>query len=68
MTYKELARKLQEIGVKETERSIATKINRGAYSFVFFVQVMRALKLNTMDMRSFGTPEVPKRCHLHERG
>lgn len=61
VTYKALASKLQEIGVDETERSIATKINRGAFSFVFFVQVMRALKMKTADLRTFGTPKVPSR-------
>ncbi|SFU26332.1 DUF6471 domain-containing protein [Paraburkholderia aspalathi] len=42
--YKQLAVLLEGLGVKETERSIANKISRGAFTFVFFLQCMKALR------------------------
>jgi hypothetical protein len=43
MGYKQLAVLLEGIGVEETERSIASKISRGAFTFAFFLQCMKAL-------------------------
>lgn len=42
--YKQLAVLLEGLGVGETERSIANKISRGAFTFVFFLQCMKALR------------------------
>ncbi len=39
----QLAKLLQASGVEETTRSIANKVSRGTFSFVFFLQVMRVL-------------------------
>ena len=41
--YHELAIKLNEIGIEETQGSISNKISRGTFSFVFFMQCMEAL-------------------------
>lgn len=41
--YAELQEKLATIGVEETVNSINVKINRGSFSFVFFLQVMKAI-------------------------
>lgn len=43
VTYDRLAQRLQSVGVQETTRSIANKMSRGTFSFVFFLQCMRAL-------------------------
>ena len=43
VNYEELIRQLQKIGVEESYKGIANKINRGAFSFVFFMQCMTAL-------------------------
>jgi hypothetical protein len=43
LTYAMLARRLQELGVKETERSVANKMSRGTFSFVFYLQCMSAM-------------------------
>ena len=43
MTYEQLAEKLAEIGVNDLARNIINKINRGAFSAVFFVQCLRAI-------------------------
>ena len=44
--YEELVLRLAEIGVKETYKGIASKINRGTFSFAFFMQCMKALNIN----------------------
>jgi 3-mercaptopyruvate sulfurtransferase SseA len=40
VTYRQLAEKLGEIGVHETERNINNKISRGGFSAAFFVQCL----------------------------
>jgi len=44
--YEELIRRLGELGVEESYKGIANKINRGAFSFVFFMQCMKVLGKN----------------------
>ena len=51
ITYRELARRLQELKVIETERSIASKLSRGSFSFVFGLQCCRALGIKTLEVR-----------------
>jgi hypothetical protein len=41
--YEELIRRLDVIGVKESYTGIAAKINRGTFSFAFFMQCMKAI-------------------------
>lgn len=43
--YKLLEAKLKGIGIEETYNSIANKINRGSFSFAFFMQCMKALDI-----------------------
>lgn len=43
VTYSLLAKRLQSIGIRETERSIANKMSRGTFSFAFFLQCLTAL-------------------------
>lgn len=46
--YEELIKRLSELGVKESYKGIANKINRGAYSFAFFMQCMKAVNQKTI--------------------
>jgi len=46
--YRELAEKLEPLGVKETERNIANKIARGGFTAVFFVQCLVAIGCHTV--------------------
>lgn len=48
LTYQRLAVRLQAIGIKETERSIANKMSRGTFSFMFFLQCMHAIGVKTV--------------------
>ncbi len=40
--YKQLAERLEAIGIHETERNINNKISRGGFTAVFFVQCLEA--------------------------
>ena len=41
--YDALCRKLKDIGVEESYKGVANKINRGSFSFAFFLQCMKAI-------------------------
>ena len=43
LTYQDLADKLAEGGVRETETNLRTKISRGTFTAVFFVQCLKAI-------------------------
>jgi hypothetical protein len=44
--YEELINRLDAIGIKESYTGIAAKINRGTFSFAFFMQCMKVLGVN----------------------
>lgn len=46
VNYEQLIQLLAVIGVDENYKGIANKINRGTFSFVFFMQCMKALGVN----------------------
>lgn len=48
ISYDQLQQKLAQIGVQETSNSINVKINRGTFSFVFFLQTMKAIGAKTL--------------------
>lgn len=48
ITYDQLQEKLAQIGIEETANSINVKINRGSFSFVFFLQTMKAIGAKTL--------------------
>ena len=48
LSYRDLAKKLQSIGVKDSERNISNKISRGTFTAVFFVQCMTAIGCSTV--------------------
>lgn len=43
INYDILIERLKDIGIEENYGSLSTKINRGAFSFLFFLQCMKAL-------------------------
>lgn len=59
VTYERLAKRLQAIGVQETVRSIANKMSRGSFSFVFFLQCMKALGAQSVTVSLPGEATVP---------
>lgn len=44
--YGELRDRLEALGVEESYGGLATKINRGKFSFAFFLQCMQTLEKN----------------------
>jgi hypothetical protein len=46
--YAELAKRLTEMGLPETEASVTVKINRGAFPAWFLFAVMRAIGVGTL--------------------
>jgi hypothetical protein len=49
--YETLVNKLNELGVEESYNSINTKINRGSFTFQFFLQCMKAIGTNDISLR-----------------
>jgi uncharacterized protein DUF6471 len=43
VTYAELAKRLKEHGLEETEASITAKLNRGTFAATFFLVTMKAI-------------------------
>ena len=52
--YAELARRLTEMGLPETEGSVTVKINRGAYPAWFLFAVMRAIGAHTLRVEEWS--------------
>lgn len=45
LSYEDVRLKLEKIGVSKTEQNLRTTINRGTFSFSFFLQCMKALEM-----------------------
>jgi hypothetical protein len=45
VSYKELARRLNEHGLQETEDSITSKLGRGTFAITFFLAVLTVLEV-----------------------
>jgi hypothetical protein len=43
VTYEELARRLREHGLEETESSVSNKLSRGTFPATFFLATMKAI-------------------------
>jgi hypothetical protein len=48
VSYKQLAEKLDALGVSESEKNINNKISRGGFTAVFFVQCLVAIGCTTL--------------------
>jgi len=54
ISYKELADKLHAVGVKENDANIRTKISRGGFTAVFFIQCLEAIGCRTLHLSNEG--------------
>ena len=52
--YVELAKRLTEMGLPETEGSVTVKINRGAFPAWFLFAVMRAIGAHTLRVEDWS--------------
>jgi hypothetical protein len=50
LTYEELARRLREHGLEETESSISNKLSRGTFAATFFLATMKAIGRQTVNL------------------
>lgn len=48
MSYRDLAEKLEVIGVEDSERNVTNKINRGTFTAAFFLQCLEAVGCKTL--------------------
>ena len=48
VSYKQLAEKLEALGIHDSERNINNKISRGGFTAVFFVQCLYAIGCQTV--------------------
>ena len=51
MGYDELRQALSNIGIIKTTNNINVTINRGTFSFVFFLQCVEALQLDKIQLK-----------------
>lgn len=56
--HKTLAVRLAVLGVRDTEANLSNKISRGKFSFVFFLQCMRALGVRSVDVETEVEPAI----------
>jgi Domain of unknown function (DUF6471) len=50
VTYEELAKRLEEIGLNETRDSIASKLKRGTFPATFFLACLSALEIDVLQL------------------
>jgi hypothetical protein len=50
LSYRDLAEKLEAIGVHDSERNVTNKINRGTFTAAFFVQCLEAIGCHTLHL------------------
>lgn len=50
VSYKQLAERLEAMGIHETERNINNKISRGGFTAAFFVQCLKAVGCTTLHL------------------
>jgi Domain of unknown function (DUF6471) len=50
LSYVDLAQRMDGIGLKVNDRTIANKIATGGFSAVFFLQVMEAIGVNNLPL------------------
>lgn len=51
VTYKVLSARLEALGVHANETAIANRISRGQFTFIFFLQCMKALGRETFSLK-----------------
>jgi hypothetical protein len=50
ISYRQLAERLEAMGIHETERNINNKISRGGFTAAFFVQCLQAIGCTTLHL------------------
>jgi len=50
VSYEELAKRLTDMGIRENKATIGNKINRGVFSAIFLVCVLKAIGRNSITL------------------
>lgn len=50
LDYEQLAQKMKDIGIDEDKANIANKLHRGTFSFVYALQIFKALGLKKINL------------------
>lgn len=50
LTYQDLVTRLAEVGVQETEANLRNKVSRGGFSAAFFIQCLRAIGVQKLEL------------------
>ena len=58
VSYAELAVRLRPYGVRLSEQSLINRVNRGAFSFTFALQVLAALGVDTIKVPKLPQPRA----------
>lgn len=53
LTYEDLKTKLHTIGIEENSANTAKKINRGTFSFFYFLQCLKAIGVEKLDVKFY---------------
>lgn len=48
--YEELAARLTEMGMKESKATIANKVNRGVFSAIFLIAILKTIGRDTITL------------------
>jgi hypothetical protein len=60
VTLAQLARRLNALGLEETEASVKNKLYRGTFSLAFFMQCMAALGRSAVEIGSVLPSNMPR--------
>ncbi|MFV9475556.1 DUF6471 domain-containing protein [Advenella sp. RU8] len=58
ISYKTLSVRLSALGIEENEANLANKIARGKFSFVLFLQCMKAIGATTVNVNTEIEPSI----------
>jgi hypothetical protein len=58
ISYKELSRRLETIGVLEKEKQLMNKVARGKFAFTFFLQCMCAMEVDSLLLPEIDKPKT----------
>ncbi len=56
ISYKTLAKRLDALGITESDVNLSNKISRGKFSFVLFLQCMKAIGVTSVDVTTAVEP------------
>lgn len=56
ISYRELAERLTDAGIPDSERNLTNKISRGSFTAAFLLQCLRVIGCDSLDIRHIPVP------------